>query len=105
MPRCRQCPDAPVPFLPAETVLALMRNPDYCVYGFAKSKAERSAEDAEQKFNELSLAEVGGRVDPGGNRVSSGWCQVGVGCVRRSLRRCARRGSAGAEMHSTTSCP
>eukprot|EP00887_Chlorella_sp_A99_P006111 scaffold22.g6111.t1 len=42
-----------------ETVLALMRNPDYCVYGFAKSRAERSAEDAEQQFNELSLAERG----------------------------------------------
>lgn len=40
---------------PAETVLALMRNPDYCLYGFAKSKRERSAEDAETAFNQLSL--------------------------------------------------
>lgn len=39
----------------AETVLALMRNPDYCVYGWAKSKRERSAEDAETAFNNLSL--------------------------------------------------
>lgn len=40
-----------------ETVLALMRNPDYCVYGWAKSKRERSAEDAETAFNNLSLQE------------------------------------------------
>lgn len=36
-----------------------MRNPDYCLYGFAKSKRERSAEDAETAFNQLSL-QVGG---------------------------------------------
>lgn len=40
-----------------ETVLALMRNPDYCLYGFAKSKRERCAEDAETAFNQLSLQE------------------------------------------------
>ncbi|KAL4858563.1 hypothetical protein ACK3TF_001518 [Chlorella vulgaris] len=40
-----------------ETVLALMRNPDFCVYGWAKSKRERSAEDAETAFNNLSLQE------------------------------------------------
>ena len=39
----------------AETVLAAMRNPDHCLYGFAKSKRERSAEDAETAFNQLSL--------------------------------------------------
>ncbi len=32
-----------------------MRNPDYALYGFAKSKRERSAEDAETQFNQLSL--------------------------------------------------
>ncbi|PSC72416.1 hypothetical protein C2E20_4242 [Micractinium conductrix] len=42
-----------------ETVLALMRNPDYCLYGFAKSKRERSAEEAETAFNQLSLQERG----------------------------------------------
>lgn len=42
-----------------ETVLALMRNPDYCLYGFAKSKRERCAEDAETAFNQLSLQERG----------------------------------------------
>lgn len=42
-----------------ETVLALMRNPDYCVYGFAKSGVERSADDAESRFNKLSLEERG----------------------------------------------
>ncbi|KAI7844131.1 hypothetical protein COHA_002267 [Chlorella ohadii] len=42
-----------------ETVLSLMRNPDYCLYGFAKSKRERSAEDAETAFNQLSMQERG----------------------------------------------
>jgi len=42
-----------------ETVLALMRNPDYCVYGFAKSGVERSPDDAEARFNKLSLEERG----------------------------------------------
>jgi hypothetical protein len=32
-----------------------MRNPDYCLYGFAKSKRERSAESGETQFNQLSL--------------------------------------------------
>lgn len=46
----------PVAHLPnAETVLSLLRNPDYCLYGFAKSKRERSAEDAETAFNQLSM--------------------------------------------------
>jgi uncharacterized membrane protein len=43
----------------AETVLALLRNPDYAIYGFARSATKRSAADAEQKFNELSLEERG----------------------------------------------
>lgn len=42
-----------------ETMLALMRNPDYCVYGYARSGVERSAEDAEARFNKLSLEERG----------------------------------------------
>jgi len=42
-----------------ETVLALMRNPDYCVYGFAKSGIEDSPEAAESRFNKLSLEERG----------------------------------------------
>lgn len=50
----------PSPPLSAETVLALMRNPDYCLYGWAKSKRERCAEDAETAFNNLSL-QVGKR--------------------------------------------
>ena len=36
-----------------------MRSPDYCLYAFAKSKPERSAEDAESRFNQLSLEERG----------------------------------------------
>jgi hypothetical protein len=51
----RQPPIASFPFPSSETVLALMRNPDYCLYGWAKSKRERCAEDAETAFNNLSL--------------------------------------------------
>ena len=40
-----------------ETVLALMRNPNYCVYGFAKAGVEYSADEAEARFNKLSLEE------------------------------------------------
>ena len=42
-----------------ETVLALLRNPNYCVYGFAKSGIENSADEAESRFNKLSLEERG----------------------------------------------
>jgi uncharacterized membrane protein len=42
-----------------ETVLSLLRNPDYAVYGFGKSGVERSADDAEARFNKLSLEERG----------------------------------------------
>lgn len=42
-----------------ETVLSLMRNPEYCVYGFAKSGIEDSPEAAESRFNKLSLEERG----------------------------------------------
>jgi uncharacterized membrane protein len=42
-----------------ETVLSLMRNPNYCVYGFAKSGVEGSADEAESRFNKLSLEERG----------------------------------------------
>jgi len=65
-----------------ETVLALMRNPDYCVYGFAKSGVERSGDDAESRFNKLSLEERGKfqketRVNVAG-RTSTGSLGTGV---------------------------
>lgn len=41
----------------AETILALNRNPDYCVYGFAQCKTTTNSAAAENKFNELSLQE------------------------------------------------
>ena len=46
-------------FVLQETVLALMRNPDYCVYGYAKSGVENGPEAAESRFNKLSLQERG----------------------------------------------
>ena len=42
-----------------ETVLSLLRNPEYAVYGAAKTLKGKSLARAEQKFNELSLAERG----------------------------------------------
>lgn len=42
-----------------ETVLALLRNPEYCVYGYATSASARGPEDAEDKFNEFSMDERG----------------------------------------------
>ena len=42
-----------------EVVLALLRNPEYAVYGAAKSQIGRSVDGAERKFNSLSLKERG----------------------------------------------
>lgn len=42
-----------------EAVLALLRNPEYAVYGAAKSQVGRSLDGAERKFSQLSLAERG----------------------------------------------
>lgn len=42
-----------------ETVLALLRNPEYCVYGYATSASARGPEDAEDKFNDFSMDERG----------------------------------------------
>lgn len=42
-----------------ETVLSLLRNPEYAVYGAAKTLKGKSLSKAEQKFNEMSLAERG----------------------------------------------
>ena len=41
----------------AETVLALLRNPDYCVYGAAATSKQRGLEAGESRFNELSMEE------------------------------------------------
>ena len=42
-----------------ETVLALLRNPEYCVYGYATTKTCRGPEQAEETFNDFSLDERG----------------------------------------------
>jgi len=42
-----------------ETVLSLLRNPEYAVYGAASTLRGRSLAKAERKFNEMSLAERG----------------------------------------------
>ncbi|ACO67073.1 predicted protein [Micromonas commoda] len=42
-----------------ETVLALLRNPEYCVYGYATSASARGPEEAEDTFNEFSMDERG----------------------------------------------
>lgn len=42
-----------------ETVLALLRNPEYAVYGAATTKTARSLAAGEAKFNEESLNERG----------------------------------------------
>ena len=46
-------------FVLQETVLSLLRNPEFAVYGAAKALKGRSLAKAEQKFNEMSLAERG----------------------------------------------
>ena len=42
-----------------ETALALLRNPEYCVYGYATSKVCRGPEQAEETFNDFSIDERG----------------------------------------------
>lgn len=43
--------------LAAETVLALLRNPEYAVYGSASVQNVGDLDAAEQRFNSLSLEE------------------------------------------------
>ncbi len=40
---------------PQETVLALLRNPEYCVYADVSSEVVRCPEEAEQRFGSFSL--------------------------------------------------
>ncbi|CAI5461100.1 unnamed protein product [Closterium sp. Yama58-4] len=40
-----------------ETVLALLRNPDYCIYGFSSSETANDSYGGEAAFNRLSMGE------------------------------------------------
>ncbi|KAJ7522534.1 hypothetical protein O6H91_18G015800 [Diphasiastrum complanatum] len=42
-----------------ETVLALLRHPDYCISAASSSEVKRSVEAGEERFNQLSLEERG----------------------------------------------
>ncbi|KAL1546062.1 FLUCTUATING-LIGHT-ACCLIMATION protein 1, chloroplastic [Salvia divinorum] len=42
-----------------ETVLALLRHPDYCISGYSSVDVKRSMEEGEKKFNQLSIEERG----------------------------------------------
>lgn len=46
-------------FVLQETVLALLRNPDYCVYGEGSTKNPRGLDGAEEAFNEVVMEERG----------------------------------------------
>ena len=43
----------------AETVLALLRNPQFCVYGAAQTLNERNLDRGEDTFNRISMEERG----------------------------------------------
>ena len=40
-------------------MLALLRNPDYCIYGLSSLKKERGLDAGEDRFNEISMQERG----------------------------------------------
>lgn len=46
-------------FVSVETVLSLLRNPDYCVYGDGGTKNPRGLDGAEDAFNEVVMQERG----------------------------------------------
>lgn len=51
--------DIKLPCVVAETVLSLLRNPDYCVYGDGATKNPRGLDAAEEAFNEVVMEERG----------------------------------------------
>ncbi|CAI5500652.1 unnamed protein product, partial [Closterium sp. Naga37s-1] len=60
---CSTHPNNPNPPLPThlnpptETILALLRHPDYCVYGFSSSAVYRDATAGETAYNRASMEE------------------------------------------------
>nr|KAJ0219868.1 hypothetical protein LSAT_V11C200073490 [Lactuca sativa] len=42
-----------------ETTLALLRHPDYCIYGYSFVDVKRSIDEGEKRFNQLSIEERG----------------------------------------------
>ena len=68
----------------AETVVALLRNPSYCVYGNSSSKVVREAEQAERMFNSMTMEEVrvlSGREGVQDREATGHTCwRQGIGC-------------------------
>ncbi|KAL8136339.1 hypothetical protein V2J09_002340 [Rumex salicifolius] len=46
-------------FVLTETMLALLRNPDYCISAYSSTDVKRSVEEGEKRFNQLSIEERG----------------------------------------------
>eukprot|EP00850_Spirogloea_muscicola_P020287 SM000212S06880 [mRNA] locus=s212:44646:47005:+ [translate_table: standard] len=44
-------------YILTETVMALLRNPDYCVYGYSATDVKRDVDEAERRFNQVSMEE------------------------------------------------
>eukprot|EP00252_Welwitschia_mirabilis_P016204 TRINITY_DN35777_c0_g1_i1.p1 TRINITY_DN35777_c0_g1~~TRINITY_DN35777_c0_g1_i1.p1 ORF type:complete len:403 (+),score=79.49 TRINITY_DN35777_c0_g1_i1:273-1481(+) len=61
--RIAESSDTSVPeglnYVLTETVLALLRHPDYCISGYSLVSMKRSIEDGEKRFNQLSIEERG----------------------------------------------
>lgn len=46
-------------YILTETILALLRHPDYCISAYSSVDVKRSIEDGEKRFNQLSIEERG----------------------------------------------
>lgn len=75
-----------------ETVLSLLRNPEYCVYADANSEVVRGPEEAEQRFSSFSLQvrDGPGLEEPGcqAQGCPPVGCGCGCGCVAAAASSC-----------------